>query len=131
MRILTLILALSTAAAVLISFAPLHQKKKQVESGKQLFNKMCANCHKSTTSGIGPPFQRIREVRGQAWVYRFMKNPAAMASSDNQVKATVKKYKLIMPSYKLTDAQVDAIMDYVDSFPYNASSKHYEHRKVK
>ena len=99
------------------------------KSGKDLFNKMCINWHGVNTTKTGPPFQRIRNVHGKEWVYKFMKCPACMLNKDEISKRMHQKFKQIMPSYILTKAEVDAICDYVDSFPYNPNSKDYDYRR--
>ncbi|MGN6399015.1 MAG: c-type cytochrome [Flavisolibacter sp.] len=105
------------------------QENNQSPDGKKLFYKMCSTCHAETTTKSGPPFQRVRQIRGKPWVYKFMKNAAYILTTDKQGKKLRKQFKYIMPSYMLSKEEIDAICDYVDTFPYNANSKHYKFRR--
>jgi len=105
-------------------------QNSQEKSGKYLFNSYCSNCHGVNSTKTGPPFQHVRQVRGKDWVYRFMRIPGALVFKDSMSVRMVRKFKgQVMPGYALTPAQIDAICDYVDSFPFNAASKDYDYRK--
>lgn len=102
------------------------QKKssKQSRSGEKLFNYYCASCHNPVKQATAVPIQKVREVYGTDWVVRFVHNPNSDTSFARHFISGVGS-----PSYpNLTVKDINAICDYIDSFPYNPSI--YEFRKV-
>jgi hypothetical protein len=105
-------------------------KQQTVETGKELFEKNCASCHKPTVYFAAPPFQKIRDDYGTRWTIEFVKDAMKLIQK-RDVKALFGHYKfqLAQPSFtNLTTREIIKILDYVDSFPYDSSQ--YEYRKV-
>lgn len=98
--------------------------------GKLLFEQNCQSCHLPTKALTAPPFQRIRQYKGQNWVYKIVKNNAAFYGKDERIIELTQKYKTGMTGFpNLSNADIDAICDYVDSFPFDPQSPEYIDRK--
>ena len=85
--------------------------------GEDLFKKTCAACH---TIGqgrlVGPDLKNVTEKRSQDWLLSFIKSSTKMINSgDTDAKAMFEEYnKLLMPDNNYTDAQVVAVLSYID-----------------
>ncbi|MCY7349609.1 MAG: c-type cytochrome, partial [Cytophagaceae bacterium] len=85
--------------------------------GKSLFQNNCASCH--NTNGeklIGPGLAGIEARRDEAWLIKWIKNPAAMvASGDAYAVQLYEKYKpVMMAAYPtLADEDIKGILAYV------------------
>lgn len=116
-----------TFSVALLSFYQKQPDPKQIDRGKQL-SKSCTNCHGTTKGNTAYPLQRIRQYRTKEWIYKFMKNPAGFAAENKEVAAMFSKRGYIMQAFpSLTKADINAILDYLDSLPYDP--KEYKHRK--
>jgi hypothetical protein len=119
---------------ILLAFLQKLDKAKQIERGKSLFYKKgCSSCHAETTKKLDFPFQRDREIYGREWVYQMIWNNQLLRIKDIRALELFKKcYNTFMPVWpNMTKADIDAICDYVDSFPYDPNSKDNLERKVK
>jgi hypothetical protein len=104
--------------------------KQPVETGKELFEKNCASCHKATVYFVAPPFQKIRDDYGVKWTIDFVKDAMKLIEK-RDMKALFGHYKfqLSQPSFNnLTNREIIKILDYVDSFPFDSTQ--YQYRKV-
>ena len=43
-------------------------------AGKELFNSLCAACHKPYSNSIGPALHGVTERREMEWLYQWIKN---------------------------------------------------------
>ena len=89
------------------------------QDGKALFMSNCASCHNPLKDATGPALQGVSgHAHGMAWIHKWVKNPSAMiASGDAHAKELVDKYKVVMTAFpNLTDADIDAVIKYVDDF---------------
>ena len=87
-------------------------------SGEALFNKKCASCHTPGKKMIGPSLKNVRDriPEGQ-WVYHWVRNSSQLIkSSDPYAISIFEEYnRTIHTAYpQLTEAEIDAILDYVD-----------------
>jgi protein SCO1 len=86
--------------------------------GQYLYATRCAACH---TIGhgdrIGPDLQGVTRVRDRAWLARFLAAPdQLLAEGDPTAKALYAKYKQVkMPNLRLGEADVAALMEYLDA----------------
>lgn len=83
--------------------------------GKDLFNSLCAACHKMDANSIGPPLRGISDERDTEWLHAWIKNSGALiASGDEQAVAIYNEYnKTAMPPFpQLSDADIDNILAY-------------------
>jgi nitric oxide reductase subunit C len=81
------------------------QISPQVVEGKRLWQHYdCNDCH--TILGIGgyyaPDVTKSYSIRGEAWLRKFLTNPAAMYPAGRQ-----------MPNFHLADAQIDSLVAYL------------------
>ncbi|MDR5694798.1 MAG: cytochrome c [Armatimonadota bacterium] len=90
------------------------------EEGKALFQeKGCAACH---TIGrgplVGPDLQGVIERRERAWLTRWIKEPDKMLREGDPIATQLlREYKNVpMPNLRLTDQQVEAIINYLGTF---------------
>lgn len=86
-------------------------------AGKELFNTLCAACHKLDGNSIGPPLRNVSDRRSQEWLHSWIKNSQAMiASGDPTAVAIYEEYnQTAMPPFpQLTDDNLDNILAYVN-----------------
>lgn len=105
---------------------------KQVPDGKQLFQSQCGACHHTNKAITGPPFQRIREFHSLEKLTQFIRYPLPFFKNDSAFRVTYFSYyryaHLAYPNMK--QAELKAILDYVDSKPYDPNSSGYAHRRL-
>ncbi|PZD78776.1 c-type cytochrome [Mesonia sp. K7] len=85
--------------------------------GKELFNSLCASCHKPYSRSTGPALHGVTERRDRDWIYEWVKNSAAMiASGDAEAVAIYEEYnQTAMNAFpQLSDADIDDILAYVE-----------------
>jgi mono/diheme cytochrome c family protein len=86
-------------------------------SGKQLFMTNCASCHHPLRNLTGPTIYGVRNTwKSKKLLYEYVRNAAEVINKDAYAKQLHEKWnKVIMPPLpKLTNADIDAIFDYVD-----------------
>ena len=84
--------------------------------GKTLFNSLCAACHKRYKKAVGPALYGVTERRETEWLYKWIKNSAALiASGDAQAVAIWEEYnKTAMNAFpQLSNGDIDNILAYV------------------
>lgn len=105
------------APGVVATQAPTAGGGADAEKGKSLFQNNCASCH--NTNGeklIGPGLAGIEARRDEAWLIKWVKNPAAMvASGDAYAVQLYEKYKpVMMAAYPtLSDEDIKGVLAYV------------------
>lgn len=83
--------------------------------GKALFKANCASCHKPDKDFTGPTLAGATSRYSREWLYRFIRNPAAMVETDPIAKALFKKWKpTVMTGFNLSRSSIDAILTYAD-----------------
>ena len=89
--------------------------------GKSLFaSKGCNACHTIGKAGkstaAGPDLAGVTQRRSHDWLKRWLKDPTAMIGSDSIADAMVVAAKNVkMPNMKLSDSDIDALMNYFAS----------------
>ena len=90
----------------------------RAQDGEQLFQQ-CKACH-SIGQGklLGPDLLDVSKKRDAAWVKNFIKSSQSMIKGgDSDAIAVFEEFnKLIMIDYPLPEADIDAIVKYIDSF---------------
>lgn len=85
--------------------------------GQALFVQNCAACHQKTQDAVGPALQGVLDRWGgdKGRLYAFIRNSTdAIAKGDPRAVEVKKKYGSSMPAFpKLTDADLDAILDHI------------------
>lgn len=86
-------------------------------AGKELFNSLCAACHKPYSESIGPALHGVTERREMEWLQTWIKNSAAMiASGDAQAVQIYEEYnQTAMPAFpQLSNDDIGDILAYVE-----------------
>lgn len=97
--------------------------------GNKLFNQNCATCHHPTKEGTGPALKNVRLVwannsNDEGMIYQWVKNWEKAARKNNYAKEVAKKRPTVMDKFpQLTNEEIDAIFDYVDSYKEPKSKK--------
>jgi len=86
------------------------------QRGEPLFtSRACVGCH-SIGKGkrVGPDLEGVTSKRDLDWLRRWLKNPTAMLASDSLAKALlVQSNNVAMPSMRLADDEVEALIHYI------------------
>jgi mono/diheme cytochrome c family protein len=103
--------------AVLTAFGGV--TKSHAQDGKALFQANCASCHNPLKDATGPALKGMDErVPSKEWLYKWIRNSAGVIASGDKYANDlyVKWNKTAMTSFpNLTDADIDAIVTYVNS----------------
>lgn len=92
-------------------------------SGEQIFRTRCSSCHTLGNAepggqpGIGPDLLGVTRQRDIQWLTRWLKAPDQMlAEKDPLAMLLLDQYKgLAMPNMRLGDAEVTALLDYLEN----------------
>jgi cytochrome c2 len=97
----------------------------KAQDGEQLFQQ-CKACH-SIGQGklLGPDLLDMSKRRDAVWLKNFIKSSQTMVKiGDAQAVEVFEKFnKLVMIDYNLPDADINAIIKYVDSFSTNSEGE--------
>ncbi|MUP44533.1 c-type cytochrome [Gramella sp. BOM4] len=86
-------------------------------AGKELFNSLCAACHKPYSESIGPALNGVTDRHDMQWIQQWISNSAAMiASGDPEAVAIYEEYnQTAMPAFpQLSDSDIGDILAYVE-----------------
>ncbi|WP_207495454.1 c-type cytochrome [Aridibaculum aurantiacum] len=86
--------------------------------GKNLFQQNCASCHAKEKELVGPPLAGVeKKWDNKAKLYAFIRNAPQVIKEDKYAHDLWKKYNqtTMMPFPDLTDADIDAILEYVNT----------------
>jgi cytochrome c551/c552 len=94
--------------------------KTFAQDGKALFNANCAACHKVDKDFVGPALlgaqARWEENSSKDNLYKWVQNSGALIESgDSYANKLFKKWKSAMPPQSLTNEEIDAIFEYVET----------------
>ncbi|WP_423819945.1 c-type cytochrome [Salinimicrobium sp. TIG7-5_MAKvit] len=87
-------------------------------AGKELFNTLCAACHKLDGNSIGPALRGVGDRRDTEWLHSWIKNSQALiASGDEQAVEIFNEFNQVaMPPFpQLSDSDIDNILAYVNA----------------
>jgi mono/diheme cytochrome c family protein len=90
----------------------------QAQDGEKLFQQ-CIACHTvGQGKRLGPDLLDVSKKRDLTWVKNFIKSSQSMIKSgDPEAMAVFEEFnKLVMIDYPLPDADIEAIIKYIDSF---------------
>jgi mono/diheme cytochrome c family protein len=91
--------------------------------GKLLFAKYCENCHTKTHEvTIGPGLAGITQRQSRDRIKKWIQNPSQLIvnkngsySKDEYAVKLFKEYNTVaMPSFHLSDKDIDALIDYIE-----------------
>lgn len=88
---------------------------KPIPPGEQLFLRVgCKSCHTIGAGKlIGPDLAGVTTRRDGAWLKRWLKDPPTMIATDPEAKKLLEEYLTPMPSYGLTNKEIDLLIDYL------------------
>ena len=87
-------------------------------SGETLFKNNCASCHKVDKDFTGPALQGSLQRWGgdKKAMYAFIRNPAKAVVENAYAKQLFEKWnKTLMVTANLSEAELDAIMNYCEA----------------
>ena len=107
--------------AFLLTFSTTTTIHAQAENGdpkvgKELFNSLCAACHKRYKKATGPALFGVTDRHSTEWLYKWIKNSSALiASGDAEAIKIFEEYnKTPMNAFpQLSNADIDNILAYV------------------
>jgi mono/diheme cytochrome c family protein len=88
------------------------------QNGEKLFRSNCASCHKTTKEKlVGPGLEGVTDRRDMDWLLEWTKNSQAMVEEgDKQAVKLYEEYnQQVMPSQDLTEDEIRAIYDFIES----------------
>ena len=94
------------------------QKIAKLGKGEELFRSRCDSCHSlGNEDGLGPGLQGVTKVREKAWLTRWLKTPDKLLAEKDPIAVDLyNRYnKIVMPNLKLSDSDVEAIIDYMEA----------------
>jgi protein SCO1/2 len=94
------------------------QKIAKLGKGEELFRSRCDSCHSlGKEDGLGPGLQGVTKVREKAWLTRWLKTPDKLLAEKDPIAVDLyNRYnKIVMPNLKLSDSDVEAIIDYMEA----------------
>ena len=92
--------------------------------GEALFRGRCAACHsvgadekaQAALRRVGPDLGGVTRARERPWLMRWLKEPDRMlAEKDPLATALLERYKVAMPNLRLSEADIAALLDYLDA----------------
>ncbi|SET07153.1 Cytochrome c [Hymenobacter actinosclerus] len=88
-----------------------------IAAGDALFKGNCAQCHALHDVVVGPALAGIGQRRPRAWTVSWVKNSSKLVASGDEyaVKIFHQYQKQQMPSFQLSNEEINQIIDYVES----------------
>jgi mono/diheme cytochrome c family protein len=92
---------------------------RPIPPGERLFLRVgCISCH---TIGkgklIGPDLTGVTQRRDPEWLKKWLKDPPSLLATDATARKLLEEYLTPMPSYGLTDAEVDLLVGFLATLP--------------
>ena len=92
---------------------PYPNNRQSILREEVLYKTLCASCHRCDKELIGPMLLGA----GERWenkelLYEFFRNPSAVVKKNKYASLLFKKYKILMPSFSLTNKEIDDILNY-------------------
>ena len=97
----------------------------RVEQGEGLFKtKGCSGCHAFGSKLSGPDLNGVTMRRTADWMKHQILHPEVMTKSDPISRGLFAQYALQMPNQKLTDAEADAVIEFLKHKNHEAAEHH-------
>jgi len=97
-----------------------------ISKAEEVYRFRCSSCHSlGTDSGLGPGLYGVTMQRDRAWLKRWLKEPDKLLAEKDPIAIDLyNRYnKVLMPNLRLSDSDVEGLIDYLDSV-----AKPKEHR---
>ncbi|MBD2720549.1 cytochrome c [Hymenobacter sp. BT189] len=103
----------ANASVVVAALSP--DEAKIAAAGDALFKSNCAQCHAVNEVVVGPALAGITKRRPISWLIPWVKNSSkVVASGDDYAVALFNKFnKQQMPSFNLSDKEINSLMVYI------------------
>lgn len=91
-------------------------KIDKMGKGEETFRYRCASCHNlSNENGIGPGLQNVTQIRDRSWLTKWIKTPDKLLADKDPIAVDLyNKYnQVIMPNLRLTDVEVEDVLNYL------------------
>ncbi len=108
----------ASISSFLLVFFFLFNIPTQAQDGESLFKTNCAACHKTSSKKlIGPGLANIQDKRTKEWFKSFVSASQSLINSGDAeaIKIFEEYNKIPMPDQALSDAELDAVFDYIVS----------------
>ena len=122
---ITMVRKASISSFLIILFLLFNVSSAQAQDGKTLFKTNCAACHKTSSKKlIGPGLANINNKRSQEWFNSFVSASQSFINSGDAdaIKIFEEYNKVIMPDQALSDADLNAIYEYIKSVSPTSSN---------
>lgn len=106
------------STSFLFIFVFIFSSSIKAQDGESLFKSTCAACHKITNNKfIGPGLANVHEKRSLEWFKKFVTSSQSLIKSGDAeaIKIFEAYNKIIMPDQPFTDAELNAIYEYIKS----------------
>lgn len=90
----------------------------KLSKAEDIYRFRCMSCHSlGTEDGLGPGLQGVTQRRDKAWLTRWLKTPDKLLAEKDPIAVELyNRYnKILMPNLKLSDADVEALVNYMDA----------------
>jgi cytochrome c oxidase cbb3-type subunit 2 len=92
---------------------------RPIPAGERVYLRVgCTSCH-TVGKGklIGPDLAGTTQRRKKDWLRKWLKDPPSMIAADPDARKLFEEYLVPMPSYGLTDREVEHLLQYLESLP--------------
>ena len=85
------------------------------QPGQAMFKKICAPCHTiGVGDRVGPDLRGVTERRERAWLFSYLRDPAAMRKHDPVAIEMAAKFETVrMPNLRLSDVDTADLISYL------------------
>ena len=99
-------------------------KLRQISAGETMFRDRCSSCHVingghkpvRTAKALGPDLYGVNQRRDPAWLNRWMAEPDKMLAEGDPIASSMyAQYEVIMPNFRLDEAEIEALLQYINS----------------
>lgn len=94
------------------------EKIPKLSKGEELFRSRCDSCHSlGNADGLGPGLLNVTHRRDRAWLTRWLKTPDQLLAEKDPIALDLyNRYKkVVMPNLRLSDADVEALIAYMEA----------------
>ncbi len=115
---ITMVSRTSITSILLVFFLFFSISSTKAQDGESLFKSFCAACHKTSSKRlIGPGLANVHEKYSKDWFKKFVASSQTLVNSGDTdaVKIFEEYNKVVMPDQALSDAELDALFEYIKS----------------